>query len=115
MTNSNQIIVYEEADKNSIDKYIALLGDYELKSYKAFPRADAMIFFLISLEQRYDHAYVLVGEGSNSINWLSKEIKSGHKRNRYKNIAPLFISKSLVPEWWRDTKSLKYLNDILKT
>ena len=112
MIGFNQIIVYEESDKDSIDKHIASLGNYELKSYKKFPTADAMIHFLIVLEQKYDHAYVLIGEGPNSINWLSKEIRSGHNTKRYKKIMPLFISSSQVPEWWRSIKSLSYLDDI---
>jgi len=112
MARSNQIIVYEETDKDCIDKHIALLGNYELKSYKKYPIADAMVLFLLSLEQNYDHAYVLIGEGRNSRDWLSKEICTGHNTNRYTKITPLFITNSHVPEWWKTNKSLKYLDEM---
>jgi len=112
MVSSSLIIVYEEADKDSIDKHVASLGNYELKSYKEFPIADAMVHFLIGLEREYDHAYVLIGKGQNSRNWLSKEIRLGHSANKYEKITPIFITDSQVPVWWRGIESLKYLNDI---
>lgn len=80
----NRIVVYEEIDKDIVDKHIVSLQGFVVKSYKVFPVADPMIHFLLDLEHKYDHSFVLIGRGSRSRDWISKEIRSGNSNSQYK-------------------------------
>ena len=113
MSDVNQIIVYEEIDRERIEAHPELAKKYQQREYSKFRIADPMVYFLYGLDKDYDHAYVLIGQGHNSREWMSKEIKNGHSGNRYTTVIPVFISSSQVTLEWRNTTPLLYLEDLV--